>query len=64
MPTFFVAGSLDPVIHGRDDYLARMDSDLADHRATVLIPGAGHWVQQEAPGEFNRALLDFISRSV
>lgn len=64
MPTFFVAGSLDPVIHGRDDYLARMNTDLSDHRDTVLIPGAGHWIQQEAPEEFNRVLLDFISRSV
>ena len=64
MPTFFVAGSLDPVVHGRGDYLARMDTDLVDHRATVLIPEAGHWIQQEAPAEFNRVLLDFIAQSL
>jgi len=62
MPTFFVAGALDPVILGRDDYLARMDTDLADHRATVLIPDVGHWVQQEAPEEFNRVVLGFIEQ--
>jgi pimeloyl-ACP methyl ester carboxylesterase len=25
-----------------------------------MIPGAGHWTQQEAPAEFNAALLGFL----
>jgi pimeloyl-ACP methyl ester carboxylesterase len=25
-----------------------------------LIEGAGHWVQQEQPGEVNRLLLQFL----
>ena len=28
-----------------------------------LIPGAGHWVQQEKPDEVNRLLLEFLSKS-
>lgn len=62
MPTYFVAGAVDPVVRGRDEYLARMDTDLPNHRATVLIPGVGHWVQQEAPEEFNRVVLGFIEQ--
>jgi pimeloyl-ACP methyl ester carboxylesterase len=31
----------------------------ADMRAVHLIPGAGHWVQQEQPGAVQRHLLDF-----
>jgi pimeloyl-ACP methyl ester carboxylesterase len=27
----------------------------------VLIEGAGHWLQQERPGQVNEALLDFLS---
>ena len=45
----FVAGDLDPVILGRPEYLGRMSSELPNHRATELIEGIGHWVQQEAP---------------
>ena len=62
MPAFFVAGTIDPGIRGRDGYLARMDGGLADHRGTVLIPDVGHWVQQEAPEEFNRVVLKFIEQ--
>ena len=32
----------------------------ADFRGTTLIPGAGHWVQQEAPVETAAALLGFL----
>jgi pimeloyl-ACP methyl ester carboxylesterase len=34
---------------------------LTDLRGTTLIPGAGHWVQQEAPKETNDALLAFLA---
>jgi pimeloyl-ACP methyl ester carboxylesterase len=38
-----------------------MDGWLTDHRGTVLIEGAGHWVQQERPAEVNAALLEFVA---
>ena len=60
MPTFFIAGDLDPVILGRPEYLARMDSDLPNHQATELIEGIGHWVQQEAPDQFNQIVLRWL----
>jgi pimeloyl-ACP methyl ester carboxylesterase len=37
-----------------------MDGWVADHRGDVIVPGAGHWVQQEAPDEVNAALLRFV----
>ena len=37
-----------------------MDGWLTDHRGTVLVEGAGHWVQQEKPDEVNAALLTFL----
>jgi pimeloyl-ACP methyl ester carboxylesterase len=60
MPTFFIAGDLDPVILGRPGYVERMDDDLPNHRDTVLLPGIGHWVQQENPEGFNRVLLGWL----
>jgi pimeloyl-ACP methyl ester carboxylesterase len=32
-----------------------------DFRGSVLIPGVGHWTQQEAPEAFNQALLGFLA---
>jgi pimeloyl-ACP methyl ester carboxylesterase len=26
----------------------------------VLLPGAGHWIQQERPAEVNAVMLDFL----
>jgi pimeloyl-ACP methyl ester carboxylesterase len=38
-----------------------MRDTLPDFRGAVLIPGAGHWVQQETPKQFNEALLGFLA---
>ncbi len=27
-----------------------------------MIEGAGHWTQQERPGEFNAALIELLAR--
>ncbi len=60
MPSYFIAGEIDPVILGRPEYLDRMTADLPNHRATELLADIGHWVQQEAPDEFNRVLLRWL----
>ena len=31
------------------------------HRGSVLVDGAGHWVQQERPNEVNAVLLEFLA---
>jgi pimeloyl-ACP methyl ester carboxylesterase len=58
MPSYFVAGALDGVLVMYPP--EGMRSILPDYRGEVLIPGAGHWVQQETPDEFNDALLGFL----
>lgn len=60
MPSFFIGGEKDGVIAGRPEYVDAMNGLLPDYRGKVIIPGAGHWTQQEAPGEFNEALLGFL----
>lgn len=59
MPSLFVAGSADPVLQLADP--SNMAGWLTDLRGTVLVPGAGHWVQQETPGPVNEALLGFLA---
>jgi pimeloyl-ACP methyl ester carboxylesterase len=57
-PALFLTGSRDPVRAFMP--AARMDGWVTDLREQVIIEGAGHWVQQERPGEVNQALLRFL----
>jgi pimeloyl-ACP methyl ester carboxylesterase len=61
MPTYFIGGSRDAVTAGRPGYIEAMERVLPNHRGTVIIEGAGHWIQQEAPEQFTAALLRFLS---
>lgn len=61
MPSHFIGGDRDPVIARNLDNLDPMMRDaLPDFRGTVIVPGAGHWIQQERPAEFNDALVSFL----
>jgi pimeloyl-ACP methyl ester carboxylesterase len=60
MPTFFIGGSLDPVNLMDPTGVDRMRDALANFKGAVIIEGAGHWMQQEAPDAFNDALLGFL----
>jgi pimeloyl-ACP methyl ester carboxylesterase len=63
-PALFVAGEKDAVLRfvpGRNLFDV-LDPFYLDLRKKVLIPGAGHWVQQEAPEEVNRELLGFLAQ--
>lgn len=58
VPSLFIGGSDDPVLTMSPP--SATEGWLTDHRGTVLVEGAGHWVQQEAPAETNEALLAFL----
>lgn len=63
VPTLFIAGARDGVIRGatKEELTGLMTPVIPDLRDVVLIPGIGHWVQQEAPDETNHALLEFLN---
>jgi pimeloyl-ACP methyl ester carboxylesterase len=58
-PALFVAGELDPVITMASP--AGMEEWVPDLRGKVMLPGTGHWTQQERPAEVNAALVDFLA---
>jgi pimeloyl-ACP methyl ester carboxylesterase len=62
VPTLFIAGEQDVVIAGasRGQLNGAMSRAATDLREVLLIPGIGHWVQQEAPEETNAAMLEFL----
>ena len=59
LPSAFIAGAADPALgfYRQDIMVPPLVKDLRLHQ---LIPGAGHWVQQEAPQAVNAALLSFL----
>ena len=59
-PSFFLVGERDPVRHYAGQHEAGLKDWLTDLRGQVVLPGAGHWVQQERADEVNAALLGFL----
>ena len=62
IPALFVAGDHDLVMKfpGTDQLLANFKQFVPALRAKVMLPGCGHWTQQERPNEVNAAILDFV----
>ena len=60
-PALFVAGGKDGVIMLAADALKNMPSYVTNLKVNQLIPGIGHWTQQEAPGEVNSLMIDFLN---
>ncbi|MBI5289158.1 MAG: alpha/beta hydrolase [Chloroflexi bacterium] len=59
-PCLFVAGEKDGVIAMNPQGIETMKANCDDLRGVVLIPGAGHWTQQERPAETTAALVEFL----
>lgn len=60
VPAAFVVGERDPVRHYAGQHEAGLKDWAPDLRTQVVVPGAGHWIQQERAEEVNRLLLDFL----
>lgn len=57
-PSLLICGSADPVLLTTPPRI--MDGWVTDHRDTIILDGAGHWLQQERPADVNAALLEFL----
>lgn len=61
-PALFLAGEHDSVLRYAPgmNLMDMMDPFFDDLRGRHLVPGAGHWVQQEQPQAVNELLLAFL----
>jgi pimeloyl-ACP methyl ester carboxylesterase len=63
VPSAFIAGASDWGIYQFPGAFEKMQTQAcSDMRFCELIPGAGHWVQQEQALRVNRRLLDFLNQ--
>ncbi|UCG84206.1 MAG: alpha/beta hydrolase [Dehalococcoidia bacterium] len=56
----FVAGELDGVITMYKAAFDSMDKTAPSLRKKILLPGTGHWIQQERPADVNELLIAFL----
>jgi pimeloyl-ACP methyl ester carboxylesterase len=60
VPALFIGGDRDgPTIWGQRA-IERFPKTLPKRRDSLILPGCGHWTQQERADEVNAALLDFL----
>jgi pimeloyl-ACP methyl ester carboxylesterase len=62
IPALFVTGERDLVgaFRGMKELVARLSVFVPKLRPVVVLPGCGHWTQQERPAEVNAAMLAFL----
>jgi pimeloyl-ACP methyl ester carboxylesterase len=62
-PALFIGGTRDTTFMFTGyEAIAAMESTVPNLCKVVLLPGVGHWTQQERPDEVNVELLDFLQR--
>lgn len=61
-PAMFVAGDKDGVIMMAAEALKAMPRHVTNLLINELVPGAGHWTQQEAPAAVNDAIVRFLDQ--
>lgn len=59
-PAIFITGELDGVLKMAAKEYEDLETNVPGLCGKHLIKDAGHWVQQEKPGEVNALLLDFF----
>ena len=46
---------------GMDRLIPNLAALVPRLRKTIILPGCGHWTQQERPREVNAAMLEFLA---
>ncbi len=60
VPALFITGEKDVVRTFAPE--AGIKANVPNLKDLIIVPGAGHWVQQERPEEVNEAIIGFLRR--
>jgi pimeloyl-ACP methyl ester carboxylesterase len=63
IPALYIAGDRDLVVafRGMDQLIQNLSKYVPQLQKTIMLPGCGHWTQQERPAEVNAAIIDFLN---
>ena len=62
VPALYVVGNRDLVykFRGMDQLIPNLKKFVPNIRRVVMLPGCGHWTQQERVSDVNEAMLQFL----
>ncbi len=62
VPALYMAGDRDLVVRfpGMDKFIPALKDVVPNLQKTIILPGCGHWTQQERPDEVNAAMIEFL----
>jgi pimeloyl-ACP methyl ester carboxylesterase len=62
VPALYVVGERDLVLNfpGAKEMVANLPAVVPRLRETIMLPGCGHWTQQERPDAVNAAMIGFL----
>ncbi len=62
VPALYMAGDLDLVVAfpRMKEVIADLARYIPQLRGTIMLPGCGHWTQQERATEVNKAMIEFL----
>ncbi len=60
-PALYITGEHDLIFRqpGARELIPRLSERIPRLRETIVLPGCGHWTQQERPADVSRAMIDF-----
>lgn len=59
-PTLYIAGTDDAVVEFGRQGVENLEKSVPNLWKKVLLPGVGHWTEQEAPAEVNQLIVEFL----
>ncbi|HLJ59752.1 MAG TPA: alpha/beta hydrolase [bacterium] len=58
-----MAGDRDVIVAAFQQFIAKQSILVPKLRPTIMLPGCGHWTQQERAPEVSAAMIDFLRSS-
>ena len=60
VPALFMAGDRDVIVAVFHQFIGEQSTLVPKLRPTIILPGCGHWTQQERAPEVNAAMIAFL----
>jgi pimeloyl-ACP methyl ester carboxylesterase len=61
-PTLYIVGEDDLVYEFARPIVDQMEKNVPNLWKKVVLPGVGHWTQQEAPEDVTRLIVEFLHK--
>src|SRR5262249_49412332 len=60
VPALYIAGDRDFLVPTFQQFIAKQSALVPRLRPAIMLPGCGHWTQQERAPEVSAAMIEFI----